>query len=154
MTKPISTRTHGILDYLTVGAMLAFPRLFNCSEPFSTCLTSTALTKLGWVIFTRHELGLVKVLPMKVHLALDCIGGAGVAALPFAVDEEDPAAIAFCVGMGLTDLVVAGLTETTPSFDKPQYRGQRPKALPRGQTTAQPMEEPLKAGAAAIPSPT
>ena len=50
------------------------------------------------------------------------IGGAALAALPFAVDEEDPAAIGFCVGMGLTDVVVAGLTQTTPSFDRHRER--------------------------------
>jgi len=87
-------------------------------------------------------------------LVLDCIGGAAVASLPFAVDEDDPNAIAFCVGMGITDVVVAGLTQTTPSFDKPKATGLPPEPLPRGQTMAQPMKEPLKAGATATPSPT
>jgi len=125
MRKPISSRLHGVLDYLTVGAMLAFPRLFNNSEPFKTCLTGTALTKLLWVIFTRHELGIFKVIPMKAHLALDGIGGAAVAALPFALEEDDDAAIGFCLGMFMTDLIVGVLTDTTPSFDrrrKPQQR--------------------------------
>jgi hypothetical protein len=133
MRKPITTKAHGILDYLTVGAMLAFPRMFNTSKQFETCLTGTALTKLGWVLLTRHELGLFKVIPMKAHLALDCIGGAAVAALPFALeedDQDDPATVGFCLGMCATDIIVAALTQTTPSFD--QHPGQRqPRELPR-----------------------
>jgi hypothetical protein len=123
--------------------MLAFPRLFNTSKQFETCLTGTALTKLGWVLLTRHELGLFKVIPMKAHLALDCIGGAAVAALPFALeedDQEDPATVGFCLGMCATDMIVAALTQTTPSFDKtprlPQ-QGRLP-AAPRQSQPAMP----------------
>lgn len=125
MNKPISTRAHGVLDYLTVGAMLAYPRIANSSETFKTCMTGTALTKLLWVLFTRHELGLVKLIPMKMHLVLDAIGGLSVAALPFSVDEEDPGTVSFCVGMCVTDLVVAALTQTTPSFDRKPVRRQQ-----------------------------
>lgn len=34
------------------------------------------LKKLLYSMLTRHELGIVKLIPMKVYLTLDAIGGA------------------------------------------------------------------------------
>src|SRR5688500_11111165 len=57
---------------------------------------------------------------MPAHLALDAVAGAGLAALPFllAEDEDHTAVIACCVGQGLFDIAAAPMTETRASFDK------------------------------------
>jgi hypothetical protein len=122
-----STRAHGIFDFLTVGAMLAYPQIANSNQPFKTCLTGTALTKLLWSLLTRNELGLVRLIPMRIHLLLDAVGAVSVAALPFAVDEEDPGTLSFCIGMAVTDLFVSALTDPTPSFDRKPTRARRPR---------------------------
>lgn len=130
----ISTRTHGMLDYLTVGFALAFPRLLGCNRRFTNAVTSLALGKLGYAMLTRHELAPVKLIPMKAHLVMDCIGGAALCAMPFALDEEDdPAAIACAVGMGLFDIAAAPLTDTRASFDRAlgAVNESEPPALPR-----------------------
>ena len=108
----ISTKTHGILDYLTVGFALAFPRMLRCSSGFTNAVTMIALGKLGYAMMTKHELGVAKVIPMKAHLTMDAVGGATLAALPFLMDEENPAAIACAVGMGLFDIAAAPITST------------------------------------------
>ena len=108
----ISTKTHGVLDYLTVGFALTFPRLLRCSDSFTNAVTVLALGKLGYAMMTKHELGLAKVIPMKTHLAMDAVGGAGMAMLPFLTDEDNPAAIACAVGMGLFDIAAAPMTRT------------------------------------------
>jgi hypothetical protein len=113
----ISTRTHGILDYLTAGAALLVPRLLGCNRKFTDAMTMLAVGKLGYSMMTRHELGLVKLIPMKVHLAMDTIGGATMAALPLLTDEDDPTAAAFAVGMGIFDIAAAPLTQTHPVSD-------------------------------------
>jgi hypothetical protein len=110
--KLISTRTHGILDYVTAGFALTFPRLLRCSDGFTNAVTMLALGKLGYSMLTKHELGLAKVIPMKVHLAMDAVGGAAMAALPFVMDEDDPTAVACAVGMGLFDIAAAPMTQT------------------------------------------
>jgi hypothetical protein len=111
--KPISTRTHAILDYLTVGFALAFPRLLGCRREFTDAVTALALGKLGYAMMTRHEGGIIKAIPMKTHLALDAAGGAAMCALPFLCDEDDPAAVACSVGMGLFDIAAAPMTQTS-----------------------------------------
>ena len=108
----ISTKTHGILDYMTVGFALAFPRVLRCSNEFTNAVTMIALGKLGYAMMTKHELGAAKLIPMKAHLAMDAVGGATLAALPFLMDEENPAAVACAVGMGLFDIAAAPITST------------------------------------------
>ena len=119
MQKLISTRTHGILDYVTVGFALAFPRFLPCKESTKNAITTLFLGKLGYAMLTQHEMGLYKLIGMKTHLALDCMGGATLCAIPFMTDEDDPGTIACCVGLGLFDIAAAPISET-------QMRGQQP----------------------------
>lgn len=136
--KPISTKTHGVLDYLTVGFALAFPRVLGCNRAFTNAVTTLALGKLAYTVLTRHELGLKKVIPMKTHLLLDSIGGATLAALPFITDEDDPAAVCCAVGMGVFDIAAAPLSETEMAADQPQmplYDQQR-QWIPRAPSMA------------------
>ncbi|MCU0494482.1 MAG: hypothetical protein MUD01_23080, partial [Chloroflexaceae bacterium] len=74
--KIFSTRTHGILDYVSVGTLFALPHVFNWHGPVKTLLTGAALGTLGYSLLTHYELGLVKALPMEAHLALDAMSGA------------------------------------------------------------------------------
>ena len=121
MYQPISTKTHGVLDYLTAGTFFALPRLLGWSRSLTNAMTAIAATKLGYALLTRHELGAVKLIPMKAHLALDGAVGASLCALPFVLDEDDvdagaPAAL---VSLGLFDIAAAPLTQTRASFDRP-----------------------------------
>jgi hypothetical protein len=113
MRKPISTKTHAVLDYLTIGSFLFVPRLLNFSKTVTTGMTAVGLTKLAYTLLTRHELGAYKVLPMKAHLAMDVAGGAMLCALPFmAGHDADDLETAVCAGMGAFDIAAAPLTET------------------------------------------
>ncbi|MDP9427195.1 MAG: SPW repeat protein [Actinomycetota bacterium] len=83
-TRVIPTQVHAVLDYLTGGALVAAPRLLG--------LTGTTAGKVldlaGGIataqsLLTDYELGLVKAIPMRSHLALDAASGAIVAASPW-----------------------------------------------------------------------
>src|SRR3954462_4673524 len=104
MTKLISTRLHAFLDFATVGFAMALPQLLPCNRSTKTAITTLALSKLGYSLITRHELGLMKLIPMPLHLALDGVAGAGMIATPFLLDEDDIPTTACCVGLGLFDL--------------------------------------------------
>ena len=69
--KLLSTRTHGVVDYLTAGTLLALPRAMGWGDRVTNLLTGAALGTVAYSLLTRYELGAVKVLPMKAHLALD-----------------------------------------------------------------------------------
>lgn len=140
MPKPISTRTHGILDFLTAGAMLTIPRVFDCSRELRNAVTAIAVQKIGYALMTRHEFGVARVIPMPVHLVLDSVGGAALAALPLILDEQDEGATAACVGMGLFDIAAAPMTETEAPFDLARKafprREENPAALPFASVSA------------------
>ncbi|HYO11036.1 MAG TPA: hypothetical protein VER17_18875 [Tepidisphaeraceae bacterium] len=115
MRKPISTEMHGVIDYLTVGTLAMLPKLLGLSRPLSLAVQSVAITKLCYTLMTDNELGVVRKLPMKAHLAMDCVSGATLAALPFLMEEEDEVATTTLVGLGLFELANAPMTQTTPS---------------------------------------
>ena len=119
MRKPISTATHGVIDYLTAGALFALPSMLGFSPKLSTAVRMIGLKKLAIAATTKHEMGIFKLIPMKTHLALDVLTGVALCALPFMLeDEEDPeAATAALVAMGLMEIAYAPLTQTQPSED-------------------------------------
>ena len=114
MYKPISTKMHGVLDYLTIATFLTLPRAMGWSKGLTQGMTALALGKLGYTLFTRHELSPIRKLPMTAHLALDAAGGAALCAMPMLLgDEDDEGAEIACCALGLFDIAAAPMTETT-----------------------------------------
>ena len=112
MRKPISTKTHAFLDYMTIAKFLLLPRVMGFSRTVTNGMTAVGLVKLAYTLLTNHEGGVCKVLPMKAHLAMDVAGGAMLCALPFADEDADETAIGVCCALGTFDIVAAPLTET------------------------------------------
>lgn len=113
--KPIPTTVHGVLDYASVVTLLAAPRLFGWSAPVRTMLTIAALGTLVYSVFTRYELGLVKILPMRAHLALDASSGAVFCASPLLLKGAERNTQMAMVGFGLFEIAVASLTQPESS---------------------------------------
>ena len=108
----VSTKTHGVLDYLSVGTLLAAPRLLGWGPRATNLLTGAAVGTLAYSLLTRYELGLFKVLPMPGHLALDAMQGALMCAAPALLAEEDGSVSAALVGLGAFELGAALTTKT------------------------------------------
>ena len=109
-----STRTHGVLDYLSVVLLFVLPRALGWDKTVTRLLTGSALATLTYSLLTRYELGLVKVLPMPVHLTLD--GGSGLtlcAAAGVLADEPRPVRLAL-LGLGLFEITASLTTQTQP----------------------------------------
>jgi hypothetical protein len=104
-----------MLDYLTIGKFLILPRVLGFSEKVTNGMTAVGLMKLAYTLMTRHEGGVVKVLPMQAHLAMDVVGGATLCALPYMNDDPDPTEQVVCCALGAMDVIVAPLTETEPA---------------------------------------
>jgi hypothetical protein len=115
MRKPISTQTHGILDYLTAATLATLPSMLGLSERTTRALQMMAMGKLCYSMLTDNELGLARLIPMKAHLAMDAANGVALAALPYMLGEDDEAAWAVCIGAGLMELSAAAMTETQPT---------------------------------------
>ena len=81
----IPTRVHGVLDYMTAGVLIAAPSLLNFRKDGMQRWLPIALGvgTIGYSLLTDYELGLFKVIPMPMHLALDAANGALLAASPW-----------------------------------------------------------------------
>jgi hypothetical protein len=83
--RVISTRTHGAIDYVTGAGLLAAPALLGISdEPAaSRLLRGAGLAAIGYSLLTDYEFGLVRVIPVPAHLAMDAASGVLLAASPW-----------------------------------------------------------------------
>jgi hypothetical protein len=63
---------------------------------------------------TDYERGMVKVLPMEAHLALDALSGAGLMTAAVLLDDERPTVRAMLAGLGAFEIAVASMTATEP----------------------------------------
>jgi hypothetical protein len=92
--RVISTRTHGAIDYLTGAGLLAAPSLLGISDDraASGVLTAAGLAATAYSLLTDYEFGLVRLIPMPAHLAMDAASGAMIAASPwlFGFAERGP----------------------------------------------------------------
>ena len=68
--RVISTKTHGAIDYLTGAGMLAAPSLLGISDELAAARTLRAagLAAMAYSFLTDYEFGLVRVIPMPIHI--------------------------------------------------------------------------------------
>jgi hypothetical protein len=127
----IPTKVHGAVDYATSGALLAAPELFRLKDVRSSALAPRVAGAAGsaYSALTDYELGVVKVLPMKAHLALDTASGALLAASPWVLGYRKHGVRHWLPHtlVGLSEIAVA-LTTRSESYDD-RRRGAAKKAL-------------------------
>ncbi|NEN22313.1 hypothetical protein G3O08_02195 [Cryomorpha ignava] len=63
----ITSKSHGIIDYIVVVFLAISPTFFNLPEITSIFTYALAGIHLGLTVLTRFELGLIKVIPFKIH---------------------------------------------------------------------------------------
>jgi hypothetical protein len=76
---PITSKLHGALDYATGAQLQLVP---------DDSLRIAGAIHAGYSLFTDYELGVVKVVPYRVHLALDVLWTLAVAATPFVTGRK------------------------------------------------------------------
>lgn len=113
LLKVMPTRCHGYLDYLTAGALLVLPKALGLSPKVTALMQGAALGTVAYSLATRYELGLVKALPMKTHLALDALSGAGFIAAGALLDEPESTR-GLLGAIGAFELGAALTTQTEP----------------------------------------
>jgi hypothetical protein len=115
--RPIDATLHGATDY-TMGALLltAFPRLAGIegTEPARQIRIAGA-AHAGYSTITDYPLGVLKVVPFKVHLALDAVGALALAATPFVTGQHRQGRRAWVPHVALAAFELASLLMTDPT---------------------------------------
>ena len=118
MERPIPRRVHGVLDYLTGVLLIALPWVLGVTDDQAAMWVPVVLGAgvILYSLLTNYELGVVKAIPMPVHLGLDAAGGVLLAASPWIFQFADRVWVPFVV-IGLFEIVVSLLTQTTSARD-------------------------------------
>lgn len=113
--RVIPTRIHGVLDYLVGVILILAPWLLGFAaggaETWTPVILGAAL--IVYSIFTNYELGLMRSIPMNVHLWLDGVGGALLAVSPWLFGFSELVWVPHLV-VGLIEIGSAVFTHTVP----------------------------------------
>ena|SRR5690554_2854722 len=87
----ISTKTHGILDYLSGVLLIVAPWLFGFANGGAAQWVPIVIGVMILLMsaFTDYELGFVRNIPMTVHLTADVVVGALLALSPWLFGFSD-----------------------------------------------------------------
>ena len=111
MPKFITKEMHAYLDYPVAIALMALPYFLNLSaiHPLAFWLSFvTGCAAFVLTVLTDHHLGFIRILPYKLHLAVDGLVGVAFVAAPFILGFSDLAFTYYLV-IGITVLLVVGL---------------------------------------------
>jgi hypothetical protein len=120
LTRPINPRVHGILDYATVAIFLNAPMVLGFSGTPSAVLYWLAGIHLLMTGLTDFPYGMFKVIPFRVHAALDVLAGVFLLVAPWIFGfAEESGARNFFIALGIFSFVVVALTDYAPSLEIP-----------------------------------
>ena len=128
MTKPISTRMHGVIDYTWAMAASSVAGRMNGATSTARLLRGAANAATASALLTNYECGALRVLPMKGHLALDVALCAALVASPLLVPASERRQSALPVLFGIAGLIAAMLTQPRSPIETEEefgglYRG-------------------------------
>lgn len=89
--KFVTKQIHAYLDYPVALALIGLPFLLGLgtSNPLAFQLSlATGVAALILTILTDHQLGLVRVIPYRIHLLVDLLVGITFVAAPFLLGFE------------------------------------------------------------------
>lgn len=114
MLKPIPRPVHAVLDYSYAALFSAAPELVGFTDEEIAARLSRLVSAgvLTTSLLTRYELGLIKVVPFKAHLAADVAVGLVTLGTPFLFGfSRNKRARNFFVALGAFSVMAGLLTE-------------------------------------------
>ena len=113
--KLITTKTHGVLDYVVGFIIAASPWLFNYVKMGQETLVPVVMGAAAvlYSLLTNYEFGAIKVIQMRVHLVLDFANGVILAASPWIFGFSDVVYLPHLI-LGISEIAVVLMTEPKP----------------------------------------
>ncbi len=129
--RVVPTAVHGAVDYVLAPALVAAPDLLRLDGSRSSAL-APRIAGAGAAVYsalTDYELGLRRVIPMRVHLLLDAGTGVAVAAAPWLLGSARNGVRHWLphAAVGAAELALAATTKLRPA----QTRRERALAAAR-----------------------
>jgi hypothetical protein len=112
----ISTKAHGVLDYLMGIILIASPWIFNFARGGAETWVPIVLgaSVIIYSLFTDYELSISRALSMRTHLTLDLLSGIFLAASPWIFGFSEFVYLPHLI-FGILEIGASLATERTPS---------------------------------------
>ncbi|MEJ7684135.1 MAG: SPW repeat protein [Segetibacter sp.] len=116
--KIISTKTHGVLDYLVGFILIVSPWLLDFANGGSQMWIPIilGLSAVLYSIITNYELGIFKIISFKTHLIIDALSGILLASSPWIFGFADDVYMPHLL-FGLLEIIVVIFTKTNISIN-------------------------------------
>jgi hypothetical protein len=120
VTRPISPRVHGILDYAAVAIFVNAPLVFGFSGTAASALYWLAGIHVLMTGITDFPYGMFKVIPFRIHGAIDGLGGLFLVVAPWVLGfAADARSRNFFLAMAILGFAIIALTDYTPTAAVP-----------------------------------
>lgn len=121
--KFISTKAHGILDYLMGMLLVASPWVFMFYAGGNESWVPIAIggTTILMAMLTDYEWGLLRKIPMTIHLVIDFIAGALLAVSPWLFGFSDYVYLPHVI-FGAMEIAVV-IFSKSKAYSKPRVVG-------------------------------
>jgi general stress protein CsbA len=112
----IPTRTHGVIDYLMGALLIIAPYILGFADGTAAQWIPQILgaALIGASLLTDYELGVVRMIPMPVHLLLDVAAGVLLAVSPWLFGFADRVFWPHLV-VGVLEIGAGLMTRTRPA---------------------------------------
>lgn len=116
--KFISTKAHGILDYLMCTVLIASPWIFGFADGGAAMWVPIIVGASGIIysLVTDYEYSATKKLSMRAHLWIDMLAGAFLAASPWIFGFSDFVYLPHLI-LGLAEIGAAICTDPVPTYE-------------------------------------
>lgn len=119
MRPPLSPTVHGLLEYAVVPVWALAPSNLRMEGASATLAWVLAAGVLSAATLTDYPLGLVRLVPIRVHGWIDRVATPLVIAAPWLLGfDGEPRARSLFVGMGTLGLIVTWLTDFRPPGER------------------------------------
>ena len=119
----ISSGAHGVIDYIYALLLIGAPYVLEFSgggaPQWAFWLLGFGI--IGLALLTNFEAGIIRLVPMPVHLGIDVLGGLLLAASPWLLGFADKVWAPHLV-FGLLEAGLAMVTKTTPATQPAAHR--------------------------------
>jgi hypothetical protein len=150
----IPTSVHGAVDHVVGPALVLAPTLLRLGRTSPEGLTARAVggVEAFYSNLTDYELSMKNVVPMKVHLALDAVGGATLALVPQLTGARQRGKKHWLphLAVGALEVGMAAFTKTEPPRPV-ERRADTVKKLAKNALKAKVVKDVTQAVAKAIP---
>ena len=118
--RVIPTRVHGMVDYIVGALLIVAPWLFGFADGGAEQWVPIILGAgvILYSLMTDYELGVMKAIPMSMHLMLDIGGGIFLAVSPWLFGFADEIWWPHVI-VGIGEILAGLMTKTRPEYDRP-----------------------------------